>query len=386
LQEVRVEDVFGVVLDLRRAYVTPEALLQTSVDSLDPTGAAFDHQPFAELDSNKSRVRFGAVSEYYAREEGQLAEIVERRFANPRAALAALRRGEIDVVDRILPADAAELLSDKSPSEIVIAPYRLPTVHMLIPSEQNEFLMSRTFRRALVYGINREAILQKLLLQDRPLPGFRVISGPFAAPQFDDDLLAYAYDERVTPRAYDPHLSFLLARLARQELIALAEKRKEDAPRWRELVIGRPPGEMSRMITEAIARQLSAIKIDCRVEEVVTDGRDDWESQCDLLFVEAAMWEPIVDARRLLGARGVGYVSDAYVGLALRELDHAETWSDARQALQELHRIVHSEVSIVPLWQTVNYFAHRRHVTEMADSPVTLYQDVESWRIKLRTQ
>ena len=66
----------------------------------------------------------------------------------------------------------------------------------------------------------------------------------------------------------------------------------------------------------------------------------------------------VIDARRLLAPAGVAAVRNEYVGMALRRLDAAGNWREARRRLHELHRIVHEQVAIIPLWQTVNYLAH----------------------------
>ncbi len=59
--------------------------------------------------------------------------------------------------------------------------FPLPSVHMLVPCSDHKFIADRSFRRALQYAINREDILNGELLQNRTIPGCRVVSGPFPA-------------------------------------------------------------------------------------------------------------------------------------------------------------------------------------------------------------
>ncbi len=82
--------------------------------------------------------------------------------------------------------------------------FPLPSVHMLVPCSDHKFIADRNFRRALQYAINREDILNGELLQNRTIPGCRVVSGPFPAGLEVSDPLGYAYDEKIEARSYQP--------------------------------------------------------------------------------------------------------------------------------------------------------------------------------------
>ena len=103
-------------------------------------------------------------------------EIVETRVTSGSAGVSALLQGEVDVLDQLFPADAVRLSKSKN---IRVVNYPLPTVHMLVPCSDHPYLAERTFRRALVYGINREDILRGELLEGLESEGCRVLSGPF---------------------------------------------------------------------------------------------------------------------------------------------------------------------------------------------------------------
>src|SRR5262249_13238307 len=152
---------------------------------------------------------------------------VERYFADPQQALTALTRGEIDVLDRIFPGDILRLKSDSS---VVVVPYAAPTTHVLVIRSAHPYLNNRTFRRALLYGSNRELILTQGLLRTTPPLGFRVVSGPFPAPATGVELPTYGYDQQIEPRPYDPRLALTLRLLAEGELKATYEKRNEKPP------------------------------------------------------------------------------------------------------------------------------------------------------------
>jgi ABC-type transport system substrate-binding protein/tetratricopeptide (TPR) repeat protein len=379
---VRVQDVMQVEIDLRRPHVLPTALMQIRLEPSSGVAAGEPgFGPYVEQQRTATEVRFIRNARYAAGAAAQRTEIEERYFAEPRDAVDALRRGEIDALDRVSPSDAERLRSDSS---LVVGQYDLPTVHLLVPNTSNPYLANRTFRRALVYGISREAILNAVVLRGASIPGSRVVSGPFPAGDGQNEALAYAYDETILPRPYDPQLAFTLVQLAEQELITVAEKRGEPPPTRPTFVLGHPADDTIRAVCEAMVKQLDPIGIRCELKELPLGVTDDVSGECDLLYVEAAMWEPVVDARRLLAADGIVKSEDPYVGLALRQLDGAKNWQQARLRLRELHRMTHSEVSVIPLWQTVNYFAVRTTLRGVATRPVAFYQDVENWQITPR--
>src|SRR6185369_12140294 len=91
--------------------------------------------------------------------------------------------------------------------------------------------------------------------------------------------------------------------------------------------------------------------------------------------------EPVVDAARLLGPEGLAAADDEHIQLALRNLQMARNWQHVRERLVILHRLVHEDVSVLPLWQTFDHFAYRKSLEGLQGSRLSLYQDVEQWRI-----
>ena len=113
----------------------------------------------------------------------------------------------------------------------------------------------------------------------------------------------------------------------------------------------------------------------------------DPENKVDLTYCEIAIWEPLVDARRLLGDEGLANIDSPYLRRSLRRLDEAQDWSQVRDRLLELHQTAHDELPVLPLWQLVDSFVyHRRLQNIVADSPlVWLYQNIENWRLRTST-
>ena len=98
------------------------------------------------------------------------------------------------------------------------------------------------------------------------------------------------------------------------------------------------------------------------------------------MYAQLAMWEPLVDARRLLGEKGPGGGCSPYMSLALRELDAAKEF---HPVLWRIHRLAHQDVAVVPLWQMTDHFAYRKSVSAVGTRPVTLYRNVERWQVPL---
>ena len=80
-----------------------------------------------------------------------------------------------------------------------------------------------------------------------------------------------------------------------------------------------------------------------------------------------------------MGEQGIVGTASTYMSLVLRQVETATGWNEARQALYDLHRLVHDEVSIVPLWQIAEYFAYQKSLSGVGLQPATLYQNVERW-------
>ncbi len=362
---------------LRRPNVLPASLLQLRIDGeMIGLGEGDSTGVYRRSLEEAGEVRFKLIGE--PANATQPREVVELKMQSAQEAVSNLVRGEVDVVDHLFPSDAAGLRQSK---RIVVEDFPLPTVHMLVPCSDHAFIADRNFRRALLYGLNREDILTGELLSNRKFPGCRVISGPFPAGVQDNDPLAYAYDERIKPLTYQPQLASLLTVLARKQLEAVATKLKQPAPVLAPIRLAAPEDALSQIACEAIKTQWQAIKLE--VEVVPLPPGRTWpdEGTADLVYVAAAVWEPTIDARRILGPDGLARCKDQLVGLGLRQLEGANNWKDVRDRLYELHSIASNELPILPLWQIVDSFAYRKELTGIGADIVSLYQNVERWRL-----
>ena len=381
LAEVAVRNVYQVDVKLHRASVLPEALLQTIVTPY--AARTVENPPILmngpySIDSPEDRadkqiVEYLANKQYFASTPTRPKEIIERHFTRGTKALLALKQRDIDVLDRVNPWDLAKFRNEK---DLVLKRYAAPLVHCLIPNMNRPLTSRPGFRRALVFAINRQAILDRLL-DGEDVPGCQVVTGPFSRGVSLNDPLSYAYDDSIAPRQYEPRLAIALAQVALQELAAETDQELAEIP---ELVLAYPDHEIARIAVNAIGRQLKLVGIPVVLEELKSGIPDKIPDSADLLYAETAVWEPLVDARRLLGNDGPAGGSSPYMDLALRQLEEAPDWPRVGRKLRQIHRIAHVEVAIVPLWQMTEHLAHHRTLQGIDDTPVSLYQDVENWR------
>jgi hypothetical protein len=205
----RVRNEAEVVIDLRRSHVHPDGLLQTVVRpwyQRSPGSMPAALGPYGIHQTVGSEVRYRASQRYFAGGAAQPQEIIERHYPDGRTALAALRNGEIAVLDRVNPWDVERL---QAVPYLVVQPYAVPTVHCLIPNPHNKLLARRTFRRCIESALNRQQILA-VLLKGSQQPGNQSISGPFPNKASPIDTFGYAYDDTLPPRPYDRALAVTL--------------------------------------------------------------------------------------------------------------------------------------------------------------------------------
>lgn len=381
----------SVRLHLKRVHVRPESVFQLPMPAggnvVDPSVGA---GAFAVADFTPQQVVFAAKTTVSG--VGGPQAIVEQTLPNDEAAIAALMNGDVDVLDRVPPWHLARLRTMK---DIRIGIYKLPTVHVLIPNLKQPLLAKREFRRALCYGIDRKWIVGRALLGGVSLPGFEPISGPFPSGTSLSDPIRYGYNNQIQPRSFEPRLAAILATVAWASVQNPPEKDKPAGDKSAtakksaepvdtalpELVLAYPHDAVAKVACQSIKAQLVREGIPIKLREFTADELIAGKVECDLRYAELTVNEPLADAARLFGPQGIVSETDsAVLATALRNLDVAANWKDVRGRLAEIHEIVNHELPVLPLWQTVNYFAYRTSVRGITESPVTLYQDVEQWQ------
>ncbi len=379
-ESVSVSNVFTTVVRLKRPFVLPQALLQTPVSTGEISfgGAKTSRSigPYLVKPPEGEEAVFLTNTSYFGGGESRPKEIVERQFASGDDMFSAMRRGDVDVVDRV---NLWELEKFRALPGVDVKRYAAPLVHCLIPNPKGKLTSRRAYRRALAYGIHRQAIFN-ILVGRGDIPGCQLISGPFSAGVTSGDPLNYGYDKSIEPRTYEPHLAVALAEVAFQEFVEAEKKKGATVKQAPVTLLAHPPTEMARIAATQIQRQLKVLGIQVALKEMGPELPDRIPDDVDLLYAELAMWEPIVDAERLLGDGGLMAEASPYMRQALLQLRQSVDWPTVGRRLREIHELANSEVTVIPLWQLSDYFAHVHNLEGLGDSPVTLYQYVEEWR------
>ncbi len=281
LDGLSVRDVYRVEIDLREAHPRPEAFLETPIIPYTMLRPARTHNaprdagpraereeyalpgngPYVCTEATVGAVTYRRNERYWGLTPIQPREIVEQLLSDGVAAARALRRGEIQVWDRVTPWQVASLRAD---NRLTVRPYAMPRVHCLIPNLCRPALANRTLRRALACGIDRPAILEELLHGDS-LPGSAVVQGLFSTGAAAEEAADKTAGPQIKPWACDRRLAMVLAEVGRKELAAGDKGRSGPVPPAR-LVLAYPPGEIARTACAAIERQLAAIGIAVEAE------------------------------------------------------------------------------------------------------------------------
>jgi ABC-type transport system substrate-binding protein len=360
------------LITFRLPQLRPEAWLTSPIFTGGDPASAQRLGPYSLDGQTPEQVNFVRKPDYSLAGQAAPAEIVERTFRDGQSAIRALRRGEISAIDRVSPWDLPKLTSG---GEITVEPYALPRVHLLVPSARRPLTASRTFRRALAYGIDRPGTLGRGLLDGQTIAGCEVLTGPLPR--------GAAYDETVENRPYDPGVATALARLAIEEINttrqANGEPALESPPK---LVLAHPSEPIARVACQSIARQLRLLGLAVTVRELAPGQAA--EDDVDLLYAEAAMREPIVDAWRLLGPGGTTGDCSPTMLAALRGLQTAADDQAANDKLKEIHRLAAAELPVIPLWQLVDHLAYHTSVKGIGQRPLGLYDNVEQWQAEFR--
>lgn len=375
-QSVSVLSERRIVVQLKRPNVLPHALMQWKLLDADGESSLLPgaYQAGASSENENSFVVNGE------NRSGQPVEIVEVFYDDAKQAVNDLLRGEIDILDQLYPADAKRLAADR---RLTIGAYALPTTHMLIPVSDDPYLANVKFRRSLLYATNRQGMLEGELLNSTDLNDGSLVSGPFPSGDGKSDLLAYAYDPNIVPTVYSPQLAKLLIVMAEDELEQEFSRKRKPVPNRKKFRIGCPDFEFARVAVQAMIQQWKNVEIEAEMVILPPGTTIDPELECDLVYVVTTMWEPATDIERLLGGNGIAATDNSFVINGLEKLRAARNWREVRNALQDLHQFVDYHLPILPLWQVTDRFAVSRYVSGVGKNPVSLYEDVDSWRVDL---
>ena len=371
------------VVRLSRPHILPEAIFDVAVQQATrfavpwraENGVRDSGFESPRIPNPKSRIPYWGFQRNSDTASGPRT-IVEYTVDRSEDAIALLQAGKVDIIDRVAPWELERL--QRNPS-LTTGRYAVPTLYFLVPNLHKPLSGIRTFRRALLYGLNREAMLEKFVSKGVDAT---IVSGPFLRGASLDDPLGYAYDTAIAPRPYEPKLAIALAQLALGQAKAKNEELDETS-KVPQIVLARPVHETALFVSLMVRRQWEAIGIPVREVEFRPNEQIGQGTDVDFWLVERTIKEPLVDAEALFGHSGLLGGGSTYMELALEKLRLAEDWPTAAKRLQEIHRLCFEETTVLPLWQISEHFVHREGISGIRSDPpiLNLYQNIDRWNL-----
>ena len=380
LKTIAIENENAVSFSLSVPFVRPEALLQFPYKDHDPNGDPVLNGAYVLTAKEKELSTYELNPVYDPVSDRQHPTIIERRFRFSSEAVDAIVKGDIDVLDRVPLTDYEKLRRNR---DVQVRPYVIPTLHMLVPNQRNEFVKDKNFRSGLLYGINRDSIVQDSLCGGMEINGCETVSGPFPRGTVDNDQISYGYELRVRNQPYEKKLGMVLTELITQSLLSKQREAGVQNP-----VVDRPPmvlvhpdDDVANIACRSIALMWREMGIETLVRQlkpgVTVPPDDDW----DFLYMAVSSEEPLVDVNRILGKYGYAKSISAPIEQSLKKLSYSNGWQQSCSILRRIHRQVANDVTVLPLWQLTEFYAYRNNVTKLGRNLVHLYENLERWQI-----
>ncbi|MBL8825479.1 MAG: hypothetical protein JNM18_00750, partial [Planctomycetaceae bacterium] len=179
LDSLAVDDVFRIDAKLRSPHVLPEALIAQPLGltiGSPPTAFSAQVHPYTAARRSTNQLGYRLAPLYEPKTEHTPLELNAYWFEDDAAATNALLRGSVDLLDYVPPWELDEWSQRR---DVAVESYRVPTMHLLLVNRTHPWLRARSFRRGLIYALDRADMLAKLVLRGKKLPGADVHNGPF---------------------------------------------------------------------------------------------------------------------------------------------------------------------------------------------------------------
>jgi tetratricopeptide (TPR) repeat protein len=335
-----------------------------------PAGAFVPVNGFAEPNALAYRRYF---PEPDRQRQYHVAELVETRYPDEEAALRAFQLGEADLLPNPPAWIVRRILNDEAQQgQYFVQQHAVPETHVLQFNPANAVLRSREIRRALQYMIDRQRLLDEVLLREPGGNQGRVIAGPFPSN-------SRANAVGVEPRPYDPYAGLALT-LAGINSLVTNKVIEGELPVLRILV---PPDPVIRKAVERMIDNWGRIKI--AAEIISEDDRTAFaEGRWDLIYRRVQMTEPAVQLWPFLTLQGTARIEDLapfpdWLKQEVIALDRASDYSRAEDRVQSLHRHLSQEAALIPLWEIDQYTLYRKHLRGFSLRPVHCYDNIDQW-------
>ena len=364
-----------VAIQLRRPFVRPAAIARFQYEDRQPGGQPIQDGVYA-MTSKKGDESTFEFNERYQREEGkQYPVVIESYYRASSDAVDALIRGEVDIVDRPGIADIAKLRKEKG---IEVRAYSIPTVHFLVPKIRGEYEDSMQLIRSLSTGIDREGIVNDVF-GGADIDGCETLSGPFPIGSDEYDQVSYGYDLKVKSLPYQQRLSMVLSHMSRTAKTKSFPNGRDAPP---SIVLAHPAGTLATTACMKIKQSWEESGISTTLRALDKSVSFPEDENWDLLYVEAAIEEPLTDATRIMGSHGIAKVVSPPVDQSLQKLGYSESWQSASRTLRRIHRQVSNDLSVIPMYQIKEHYAFRKNVYGLGRDLIHLYQNVRRWKIE----
>lgn len=288
-----------------------------------------------------------------------MAMVTEHAIDNVADRLAALQGNRVDVVTNLLPRQA-EIA--KSIARARVVSLSTPIVHVVQFNWNQRALRDRTLRRAIAYAIDRNAILERL----------GASSDAATLPSAPWPIGSFGYDSSILPRPYDPVLA--------KTLVAAVRRKGLSIPNLRLLHGGT---QADRLVCEQMAAGLKAAGVEVALE-AFDPASPSSRKTVDLVYTALTITEPVQDVVHVLTRDNPSLWNYAspWLRQAVVDLSQEIRVTETARLLPRLHRILHDDVALLPIWQETPYIVVSERVSGLSENPPSTYDGILQWKVR----
>ena len=370
----------SVIVRLTSPHLRPESLLTSPLIPFHVLEEGTSDGKYRQIEKSAEESVFELNPTNGVRDGAQYPQVIEQTFANTGEATDALLRGEVDLVDRVLPGDIKRIKKDP---DLIVRPYLVPTVHFLVPNRRTDFMKRDQFRRALQFAMNRNEILNDVFTGGQQIEGYEILTGPFPLGSDSSSELSYAYDTKIKPRDFSTKLAIVLIEHCKSLIKAKLERDMVINPvvEIPTLILAYPNTGSVESACRAIAAHWKRLDVEVELRALPPGVSRPDDDEWDILYCEVQIQEPLADAHQIFGENGLVKTVDPTILQALRVLDRTNTWTKAGTALRRIHQQASNNLAIFPLWQIPEYYAYQKNLINVGNELTYLYQHVDRWKI-----
>jgi peptide/nickel transport system substrate-binding protein len=400
--EVLVRNPFQLTVELKLPHPRPLCLFMLPIlpkhGVVEPPkrGSEFARSPIGTgpfqlgKSEDPDQTTFVANPEFRGAGAGQpyIKEINFQNYVKSSAAARDLESNKSHMMTRLDPLETIRF--SKLTGQFEVRSYLSNSVVFLALNHRRQPLEDQRVRRAMLLAIDRQAILTQYFQAGPGGLAHRVVTGPFPTH-------SPAYDPKVPILAKDEALAKQL----------VEEARKANRLPNRTLTLKYPMGDSAiEKAASQIKKDLQRIGLDVKTEsKIESDLRHEVIDEQDfdlvywrydhrnVLYNIAPLFDP--DQEQPGGTNFMGYHNPELIKLfsyLRQEQRPFELWEIQR----EIHRFIHREVALVPLWQLDNYIAYTSKLLyrqQIGDSaavqarqlpihPLYLFHKTEGWYLE----